>query len=259
MKNNEKKIKLSVVIIIFNEENNIKRCIENIKDIADEIVIVDSFSTDRTKEICSLYKEVKFIEHKFEGYTKQKNWAILQATSNYVLSIDADEIPDDILKKSIIKVKNNWGNPGYSMNRLTNYCGKWIKHCGWYPDVKLRLFDTNYGNWTGINIHEEYKFFDKNIKAIKLEGNLLHYSYNSISQHILQIDKFTNITSQEAFEKNKKTSLIGIFFRTYWKFFRDFFIKLGFKDGYYGFIICTLSSFATFFKYIKLKELYKHK
>jgi len=133
-------IQLSVVIITFNEEKNIARCLDSVATIADDIVVVDSFSTDNTKHICE-EKNIHFIEHKFDGHIEQKNWAITQAKHQYVLSLDADEALTKELQVEIIKAKNNWQYDGYSFNRLTNYCGVWIKHCGWYPDKKLRLWD----------------------------------------------------------------------------------------------------------------------
>ena len=259
MMKSEENIKLSVVILTYNEEKNIQRCIESVLDIADEIVVVDSFSTDDTKQICSNYPNIKFIEHKFEGYIEQKNYALTQASNDYIFSLDADEAPDKILIESIKGIKNNWQSPGYSMNRFTNYCGKWIKHCGWYPDVKLRIFDRRLGSWTGINPHDVYMFSDSDMQPIHLKGDILHYSYYSISQHIQQVDNFTNINSREAFNKGKNVSVFGIVFRTVWKFFRDYIIKLGILDGYYGFVISAISSFATFSKYVKLKELNKTK
>ena len=137
-------VQISAVIITFNEEKNIERCLQSLQGIVDEIVVVDSFSKDQTKSICEKYN-VKFVEHAFEGHIEQKNYAITQASYPYVLSLDADEALDETLKSSILKVKKNWTHDGYSMNRLTNYCGSWIKHCGWYQDTKLRLWDARKG------------------------------------------------------------------------------------------------------------------
>ena len=137
-------VKISVVIITFNEEKNIGRCLESIKDIADEIVVVDSFSNDKTEEICRKYK-VNFIQNKFEGHIEQKNYAATHASYQHILALDADEALSEKLKKSIIETKKNWIAEGYSFNRLSNYCGKWIKHSGWYPDTKLRLVDRTKG------------------------------------------------------------------------------------------------------------------
>ena len=126
-----KSVQISVVIIAFNEERNIGRCIDSVKEIADDIVVVDSFSKDNTEEICS-EKNARFIQHPFEGHIEQKNWAITQAKHQYVLSLDADEALDEQLISEISFIKSNWTHDGYSMNRLNQFCGKWIKHGGWY-------------------------------------------------------------------------------------------------------------------------------
>ena len=141
------KVKLSVVIITFNEERDIERCLKSVETVADEIVVVDSYSTDRTEEICKIYK-ARFIQHSFAGHIEQKNWAIGQASHPHILSLDSDEALDETLRQSILNAKENWQGAGYTMNRMTNYCGKWIRHCGWYPDQKLRLWESNKGRWT---------------------------------------------------------------------------------------------------------------
>lgn len=249
--------KISAVIITLNEEKNIQRCIDSLQGVVDEIVIVDSFSTDNTKEICKR-NNVKFVEHKFEGHIEQKNWAITQASHLKVLSLDADEALSGELKQEILKVKSNWTHDAYSFNRLTNYCGQWIKHCGWYPDTKLRLWDSTKGGWGGENPHDKYEL--KEGSTIKyLKGDLLHYSYYSIKQHVAQINSFTEIGALQAFKKGKKTNLFTTIIKSIWKFKRDYFFKLGFLDGYYGFVICSLSAQATFIKYLKLRELNKKK
>ncbi|MBX2959014.1 MAG: glycosyltransferase family 2 protein [Flavobacteriales bacterium] len=245
-------IQLSVVIITFNEEKNIERCLASVKTIADEIVVVDSFSTDKTKEICLKFG-VKFIEHQFDGHIEQKNWAITQASSPYILSLDADEALTPELAKEIEQIKNNWQFDGYSFNRLTNYCGKWIKHCGWYPDVKLRLWDSRKGSWKGTNPHDRYEVESNKIKHINQD--ILHYSYYSISDHIKQVNYFTDIAAKAAFAEGKRSSFLKISTNPIIKFLRDYVFKLGFLDGYYGFIISIISSHATFLKYAKLKQL----
>lgn len=250
--------KLSVVIITFNEEKNIRRCLNSVVDFADEIIVVDSFSTDKTEEICNEFN-VRFEKKKWDGYIKTKNYANQLASNELIFSIDADEAVSDTLKQSIQKIKEqSIENVVYSMNRLTNYCGKWIKHCGWYPDRKIRIFEKSKTNWIGERVHETLAF-DKDTKIIHLKGDLFHYSYYTVEEHILQANRFSNLTSQESFNKGKKVSLCGIFFRTKWRFFRDYYLKLGFLDGINGFIICKISSFATFMKYSKLNQLNKKK
>src|SRR6185312_8761206 len=177
--------KISVVIITKNEEKNIGRCIDSVKDIADDIIVIDSFSTDKTEEICKS-KGARFVQHAFEGHIEQKNYATSLTEYPHVLSLDADEALDDTLKKSIAEVKENWKYDGYEMNRLTNYCGTWIKHCGWYPDRKLRLFDKTKGKWGGINPHDKFEL-QPNSTISRLRGDILHYSYYTIDDHYKQI------------------------------------------------------------------------
>lgn len=246
-------VQISVVIITFNEEKNIARCLDSIAEIADDVVVVDSFSTDRTEEIVKS-KNARFIQHVFEGHIEQKNWAITQAKFPYVLSLDADEALNDTLIASIKKAKANWQADAYSMNRLTNYCGQWIKHCGWYPDTKLRLWDSRKGKWGGVNPHDCYEMITGS-KTEKLNGDILHYSYYTISDHLKQVDYFTTIAAQAHFKKGSRSNLLKIIFSPGIKFFRDYFLKLGFLDGYYGLVICIISSHATFIKYVKLKQL----
>lgn len=247
-------IPISAVIITFNEERNIARCLESLKDIVDDIVVVDSFSKDKTKEICESYG-VRFVEHIFEGHIEQKNWAITQAKYPHILSLDADEALDETLKKTILEVKNNWQAEGYSMNRLTNYCGHWVHHCGWYPDTKLRLWDSRKGSWGGTNPHDKFELYDENSKIIHLKGDILHYSYYSLSDHYKQVEYFTTILAKAQYEKGKKAPLITLILSPVVKFIKDFFIKKGFLDGRIGFRICRISAFATYTKYKKLRTL----
>ena len=249
-------IKLSVVIITFNEEKNIARCIASVKKVADDIVVVDSFSTDKTKEIC-LTNGVRFVEHTFEGHIQQKNWAITQALYPYVLSIDADEALDETLQQSIIAAKQNWQKDGYYMNRLTNYCGHWVKHCGWYPDKKLRLWDSRKGEWGGTNPHDKYELFVGDKTTGYLQGDILHYSFYTIESHIKQIEYFTDISSKVLFQKNYKPSFLKLYISPAAKFIESYFLKLGFLDGKYGYIICKNSAWATKLKYYKLRVLWK--
>ena len=148
------KVKISAVIITYNEEHNIGRCLDSLLAVVDEIVVVDSYSSDRTEEICRSYNAV-FIQHKFTGHIEQKNWAILQANSPYILSLDADEALSTELKDSILKVKEKWTHDAYYFNTLTTTCGKWIRHTSWNPSRKLRLSDARKGSWGGVNPHDK--------------------------------------------------------------------------------------------------------
>lgn len=247
---------ISVVIITYNEEKNIARCLDSIKDIADDVVIVDSFSTDATETICKS-KGARFVTHKFEGHIEQKNWAITQAKFPHILSLDADEALNETLVKSILAIKNNWNYDGYYMNRLTNYCGKWIYHCGWYPDKKLRLWDSRKGAWGGINPHDKYELSAGDNNAGYLKGDILHYSYYSIEGHKKQTEKFTTISANALFANGKKANWIKLYISPVVKFLQSYILKLGILDGYYGFQICKISAQSTYLKYSKLKNLYK--
>jgi glycosyltransferase involved in cell wall biosynthesis len=244
---------LSVVIITFNEEDKIGRCLDSVASIADDVVVVDSFSTDKTKEIC-LNKKARFIQHKFEGHIEQKNFAITQAKFDHILSLDADECLSEKLQKSILDAKNNWRADGYYMNRLSNYCDKWIHHCGWYPDRKIRLLDRRKGSWGGENPHDKI-IMSQGATIGYLKGDLLHYTIDSIAAHKAQIEKFTTISAEHMFKRSKRVMYITIPFRAAFSFLQGYILRLGFLDGYYGFIICSLSVKYTWLKYYKLWQL----
>ncbi len=246
---------LSAVIITLNEEKNIGRCLVSLRDVADEIIVVDSFSSDRTKIICKEYGAV-FIEKEWKGYIWQKNFANEFATNEWILSVDADEALSDSLKHSILKVKDQADHDAYTLNRITNYCGQWIKHCGWYPDTKLRLFKKSKGKWAGYKIHEYIEMQEGSSEG-HLDGDLLHYSYYSISDHMRQANHFSNIAAEALYDNKKKAGIIKLFFAPIFRFIRDYFFKLGFMDGFYGFVICQISAHAVFLKYIKLRQYYR--
>ncbi|MEI7670226.1 MAG: glycosyltransferase family 2 protein [Pseudomonadota bacterium] len=244
-------IKLSVAIITFNEEKNIARCINSVKEIADDIVVVDSYSTDNTK-MMAIELGARVIEREFDGHIQYKNFAITQAKFPNVLSLDADECLSDELIVSIKKVKENWQHDGYYMNRLNNYCGKWIKHGNWYPDKKLRLWDSRKGKWGGENPHDKFELSEG--KAGFLKGDLLHYTVTSIDAYKKQLEKFATIASYEMYKKGKKVSTPFIYLKTGFTFLKSYLIKLGFLDGYYGWLIAVQSAQYVFAKYIKLQQ-----
>lgn len=245
---------LSAAIICFNEEEKIGRCLESLQGVADEIIVVDSFSTDRTQKICLDY-DVKFYKQKFLGHIEQKNYAMGLCTGDYVISLDADEVLSEELKASILKEKENFRANAYKFNRLTNYDGFWVKHCGWYPDTKLRIIKRNTASWGGMNPHDLLMPKDVNEKVVKLSGDLLHYSYDSIADHIDQTNKFTTIAAEHARAKGITSSNFKIVTRPILKFLKDYILKRGFLDGYYGLVICTINALSAFLKYSKIKEL----
>ena len=248
--------KISAVIITFNEEKNIERCLKSLVEIVDEIVVVDSFSSDKTEEICRQYK-VSFIQQQWEGYVKTKNFGNQLAQNNLIFSIDADEAISPELQKSILNIKKqNIDNQVFEMNRLMNYCGKWIRHGGWYPDAKIRIFDRQFVQWTGQKVHETLTI-PTDFAVVKLSGNLLHYSYYSVNEHYAQADKFSTLSAESAFEAGMRVSKTSIGLHVTWRFIRDFIFKLGFLDGYYGFIISKINAKTTYWKYQKLVKLYQ--
>jgi glycosyltransferase involved in cell wall biosynthesis len=248
---------LSATIITLNEEKNIERCLKSLQGVADEVVVIDSFSKDRTKEICLAYG-AKFIEHPFGGHIQQKNVALQSATHNLILSLDADEALDDELRLSILAVKENPTAEAYSMNRLTNYCGTWVHHCGWYPDTKVRLVKKGKAAWTGVNPHDRLEPAAGSA-VTQLKGDILHYSYYTRDDHFKQIEYFGNIAAKELFARGKKVALPLIVLKVISQFIKSYFLKLGILDGATGFTVSRLSAYATWRKYMKLRNLHLHK
>jgi glycosyltransferase involved in cell wall biosynthesis len=250
----DKSVKISVVVITFNEEKNIGRCLDSVEGVADEIVVVDSYSTDQTRNICRS-KGVHFVQHAFEGHIEQKNYAVSRAAYDHVLSLDADEALTEKLRQSILAVKQNWRYDGCSFNRLTRYGGKWIRHSGWYPDTKLRLWDRNKGRWGGVNPHDRV-VMDETSRITHIAGDLHHYSYHTIGEHIDRINSFSDISARKAYDKGRKANLIiDIVLNPLFTFFKKYFLKLGILDGYQGFMIAIHTAYGKFLKYIKLREL----
>lgn len=240
---------ISVVVITLNEERNIGRCLDSVAEVGDEIVVVDSFSTDRTKEICKS-KGARFIPHKFEDYVDQHSFADAKAKFDHILCLDADEALSETLVQSIKVAKKYWKNDGYFMNRMTNYCGHWIKHSGWYPDKKLRLYDRRKGKWIGQKLHERFTLTTGSSTG-HLKGDIFHFSYYSIEGHILQANKFSSMSASVLVAKGKKIPRYYLVMKPVAKFFRNYILKFGFLDGIYGYVICSITANETFLKYLK--------
>jgi glycosyltransferase involved in cell wall biosynthesis len=246
---------LSVVIITFNEEKNIARCIDSLAGVADEILILDSNSTDTTVEIAR-QKGATIYQQAFLGYVEQKNKALSLAKHNLVLSLDADEALDKTLHSSILSVKNNFHYKGYTMNRCNNYCGKFIRHGSWYPDTRMRLVDKSIAQWSGDNPHDTLTFTSPQTKK-HLKGNILHYSFNSFEEHAAQNNKFSSISADSLFKRGKKTNLFKVAFNPFWAFVKSYLVRLGFLDGFYGFVIAVNIAHLTFLKHSKLYKKQK--
>lgn len=247
-------IKITVAIITYNEEKNIVRCIDSVKDVADEILVVDSFSTDATKEI-SLSKGAKVIQNEFKGHIEQKNYALDQAKYDHVLSLDADESLSKDAIEEVIRIKRSDDFHAYVFNRLTNYCGKWIKHCGWYPDKKLRFVNRKTARWGGENPHDRM-IANPDISVKHLNADILHYAIPSIASHAQRANTFSSIAAQQAIEKNASVYLlIHVVLNPLFTFVKKYFFQLGFLDGFYGFVISILSAHSNFLKYSKIWQL----
>lgn len=246
--------KISAVIITYNESANIARCIKSLRNVVDEIVVSDSNSEDDTKIIAEQLGAKVFVRG-FEGYGATKNFANNQANNNWILSIDADEELDKILADHILNIKPNLNETTvYECQRLNNYCGTWIKHGGWYPDKKVRLFNKQHVKWNLAEVHETLEIpehFNKHL----LNGKLLHYSYTSVNGHLSKIEKYSTRGAEEALKKGKKSTWFKLYLSPAFRFIRDYIFKLGFLDGQYGFIIAKLTAKEVYLKYHKLKHI----
>ncbi len=242
--------KLSVTIITYNEEKNIARCLDSVSEIADEIIVIDSYSTDSTKDRCTR-ENVKFFQNKFEGYSAQKNFANSLSSNDYILSLDADEVVSSELKKNIIAEKNkDFPKKAYYFNRLMIYCGKPVRCTDWYPDKKIRLWHKNFAMWNNAIIHEKLDLKPE-VKPFYLKGDVLHYSFNSIEEHLNQSNKFSKIAAEQLILKNKKNLFFKMIFSPTFKFVKNYVLKFGILGGFNGFLISALIAHETFLKYAK--------
>ncbi len=245
-------MKISSVIVCFNEEDNIERCLNSLLW-TDEIVIVDSYSTDNTVSICRKYTK-KVYQRKWPGINKQKEYAVSLASNEWILILDADEVVSDELKREIIdrlRYDNNKYS-GYMVKRHTYYLGRWINHGGWYPDYKLRLFKKNEGYFVGEDPHDKIMV---NGPVDKLKGEIYHYTYKNISHHIKTINNFSDVVSKNMKNKGESFLITKMILKPPVKFLETYIYKFGFLDGIPGLIISILSSYYVFLKYAKLWEM----
>ena len=250
-------MKISGVIITYNEARNIARCLQSLQVVCDEILVLDSYSTDSTAQICHSFG-VRFEQNTFEGHIQQKNQALQRASHPWVLSLDADEALSPELRASILALKKEGPQKGgFTFNRLTNYCGKWIHHSGWYPDTKLRLVTKADAQWGGINPHDQL-LPSKELQLQHLKGDLLHYSYYTKADHFKQIAYFSAIAAKELHARKIKSSIPTIIIKVAAQFIKSYFIKLGFLDGVAGWHIAVRSAYATQQKYQLLRKLWQN-
>jgi len=247
-------MKLSVAIITFNEERIIEKNLSAVQDLADEIIIVDSFSTDCTEEICKKFSKVKFIQHQFEGFGKQKNFAITECSGNWILFLDADEIPDETAKVSIKNIVSQENSEFLVYNIQFNniFLGKSLKYGGWGNIKRERLFKKGFGKYSEDIVHE---CFITSEKVGKLNGKLNHYTYKDIYHHIEKSNKYTSMMAEKMYKNGKRSTIFKILFNPFYQFIKSYFIRLGFLDGLVGYYAASTAAFYTFLKYKKLHEI----
>lgn len=243
--------KISATIITFNEERNIQRCLQSLQGIADEIVVVDSFSTDTTEQICRSFN-VNFISHAFEGHIEQKNFAVQHAVHDFILALDADEVLSDDLRSSILQVKEHWTAQAYQFNRLNNYCGRWIKHGLWYPDRKIRLWERRCGEWGGKNPHDKV-ILRPGSQVKKLKGDLLHYTAPTQKAFYNQLDKFSSIQAAGLRAEGFRPNFFHFYFKPAFKFLTAYLFRVGFLDGRAGYQIAKGQAWSVLQRYLKVK------
>jgi glycosyltransferase involved in cell wall biosynthesis len=244
-------MKVSANIITLNEEKNIARALKSL-DWVDEIIIVDSGSTDDTIKICE-EAGARVISVEWPGYVKAKNLALAESTGDWIISIDADEEVTPELKKEILKeIKDTDAAQGYLVPRKNHYQGKWIKRCGWYPDYQLRLWERERGHWVGGRVHESVQVEGR---VVAMNKAINHFSYDSISAHLKTIDKYTDLIAHDKFDRGKKVSFLGLFFAAPLHFLKLYIIRGGFLDGVRGLLVSAMGAHYNFLKKAKLWEL----
>lgn len=244
---------ISIVVITFNEAKNILRCLNSVTQVADEIIIIDSNSTDETEEICRKFN-AKFIKRSFTDYADQRNVAFELSKMDYLFFLDADEVFSEHLINVLQKLKQTgMDKDAYKVNRFNNFCGKWIKHGMWYPERITRMVKNGHGKWLG-RIHETLQPIEgASIQLLK--GDLLHYSYNNIESLVAKLNNYTTLQAIQMQEMNKKATLFKLYINPIWAFINGYFLRLGFLDGWEGYIIHKSISYQTMIKYAKLRKL----
>ncbi len=243
---------LSVIIITRNEEQKIRDCLDSVAW-ADEIIVVDSGSTDATTNICREYTDKVFYQE-WKGFGPQKNHALGLASHEWILSLDADERVTEPLKQEIIEALGESRSSlfcAYDLPRRSRFCGRYMKYCGWYPDYVLRLFRKENSKFTDDLVHERVVTDGK--KGV-FKHPILHLSVDSLDQAIEKMNLYSTVAAKEKFERGESASLLKAILRGGWTFFRVYLLKLGFLDGRQGFMLSIANAGGTYYKYAKLAE-----
>lgn len=244
-------MKISATIIAFNEERRIARAIESLR-CADEIIVVDCGSTDRTIEIASQLG-ARIIDAHWEGYARQKNLAAERAAQDWILSIDADEALSEALEGEIWQLKKSGPDfDAYTVPRMAQYLGRWILHSGWYPDRKVRLYDRRKAHWVGDFVHESVKVEGR---VGQLKSNLLHFTCDSLSEHLKTMDRYTTLAAQDLAARKQKIGWRRLILDPPWTFFRTYVLQRGFLDGFEGLTIAYMGALYAFVKYAKARNM----
>ncbi|MDQ3801227.1 MAG: glycosyltransferase family 2 protein [Acidobacteriota bacterium] len=250
-------MKISVCIIAFNEEKNIERAVESVREMADEILVVDSESVDRTRELAESLGAKVFVQ-KWLGFAAQKQLAVERAVNDWIFSLDADECVSDELRAEILRLKNSLPAAtadAYKIPRLSFYMNRPIRRGGWYPDWQLRFFDRRKGGWKDVPVHESVEM-SGDARIGKLKGDILHYSVENAAHHHRMIgERYAPLAARRMFEDGRRTSRAKIFFAGLTAFVQTYFLKLGFLDGFAGFCIARFAAHHAFMKHLLLWEL----
>ena len=243
--------KVSVAIITKEEEKNIRACLESVQW-ADEIIVIDAGSQDKTQQICAEYGAKVFVEE-WQGFGRQKNKAIEKTKNEWVLNLDADErVTPELAAEIAETLDGKLELDGFYIPRKNFFGSRWIRHGGWYPDYNLRLFRKSKGRFQERQVHEKVILEGK---VGYLKNPLEHRTYNSIKEFLQRQELYSDLAAQEMLNEGKKYRFYDILFRPSWTFLQMYILRAGFLDGYYGFLLARLYSYYTFVKYSKLKEL----
>lgn len=248
--------RLSACIIAFNEADRIAQCIRSVS-FCDEVIVVDSFSTDSTRSIAQSLGAV-VITKEWLGYGAQKEFAIRSAANDWVLCIDADERVSEELQIEIQQYQRDHFSEsvGYSMPRLTKYEGKWIRHGTWYPDRSVRLFNRSHGRWTQARVHEKVEL---TAKPKPLVNNLLHEGYRNHAEHVAKTEKYAQLMAEELAMKGVRVSTVDVYVRCVLAFLRSLVVRQGYLDGRRGWKLAWLTAWYTKRKYALLRAMRENK